>query len=144
MYIEKVPNRKSRPCILLRECFRQDGKVRKRTLANLTDWPEHIVAGLKTLIKSKTVASTDATNFAAPADFTTTRDFDIVRSLPHGHVAAVLGTLRQLGLERLVHTRRSRQRDLVVAMIVARVIAPLSKLATVRGLHEETDRKSVV
>ena len=125
MYIETVPNRNSPPCVLLRESFRQSGKVRKRTLANLTDWPPDLVEGLRRLLKGGQVVE------ELP-------DFDILRSLPHGHVAATLGTLRKVGLEKLIAPRHSRQRDLVVAMIVARVIDPRSKLATARGLSGET------
>jgi hypothetical protein len=125
MYIETVPNRNSPPCVLLRESFRQSGEVRKRTLANLTHWPTDLVEGLRGLLKGGKVIE------ELP-------DFDIIRSLPHGHVAATLGTVRKLGLDKLIAPRRSRQRDLVVAMIVARVIDPRSKLATARGLSGET------
>jgi hypothetical protein len=128
MYIESVPNRHSPPCILLRESYRQGKRVRKRTLANLTRWPEELVEGLRILLKGgKAIENIE--------DFD---GFEIVRSLPHGHVAAVLGTLRRLGLERIIASRRTRQRDLVVAMIVARVIDPRSKLATAQGLSQET------
>ena len=125
MYIENVPNRNSPPCILLRESYRHGGKVRKRTLANLTQWPPKIVDGLRALIKGG--------NVALDGD-----GFEIERSLPHGHVAAVLGVLRGLGLHKIIAPRRCRQRDLVVAMIVARIIDPRSKLATARGLSDET------
>ncbi len=125
MYVETVPNRNSPPCVLLRESFRQGGKVRKRTLANLTHWPPELVEGLRRLIKGGEVIE------QLPG-------FDIIRSLPHGHVAATLGALRKVGLDKLIAPRRSRQRDLVVAMIVARVIDPRSKLATARGLSGET------
>ncbi len=125
MYIETVPNRSSPPCILLRESFRQAGKVRKRTLANLTHWPPQIVARFGQLLQGGQVIE------ELP-------DFEVIRSLPHGHVAATLGTVRNVGLEKLIAPRRSRQRDRVVAMIVARVIDPRSKLATARGLSDET------
>ena len=125
MHIESVPNRNSRPCILLRQSYRQDGKVRKRTLANLTHWPTEVVEGLRQLLKGGTVGRAGA-------------DFEIVRSLPHGHVAATLGAVRTSGLEKILAARRSRQRDLVVGMIVARVVDPRSKLATARGLSDET------
>jgi len=128
MYIESVPNRGSPPCVLLRESYRQGKKVRKRTLANLTHWPHEIVEGLRILLKGGKVVE----------NIEDLDGFEIVRSLPHGHVAAVLGTLRKLGLERIIASRRSRQRDLVVAMIVARVIDPRSKLATAQGLSQET------
>ena len=125
MYIESVRNRKSPPCILLRESYRQGGKVRKRTVANVTRWPAHLVEGLRRLLKGGQVVVGRG-------------DFQIVRSLPHGHVAATLGVLRKVGLEKFIAPRRSRQRDLVVAMIVARIIDPRSKLATARGLSDET------
>jgi len=125
MYIESVRNRNSPPCILLRESHRQGGKVRKRTLANLTHWPADVVEGLRRLLKGGKVA-------------VGLGDFEIVRSLPHGHVAAALGILREVGLEKLIAPRRSRRRDLVVAMIVARIIDPRSKLATARGVSGET------
>jgi len=125
MYIESVPNRNSPPCILLRESYRHGGKVRKRTLANLTQWPPDVVAGLRALIKGGKV-SFDG------------EGFDIERSLPHGHVAAALGVLRDLELHKIIAPRRCRQRDLAVAMIVARIIDPRSKLATARGLSDET------
>ena len=131
MYIEAVPNRNSPPCILLRESCRQGRKVSKRTLANLTHWPPEVVEGLKALLKGgKVVAGGEGGAVGA--------GFEIVRSLPHGHVAAVLGMLRRLGLETILAPRRCRRRDLVVAMIVARVIDPRSKLATARGLNEDT------
>ena len=125
MYIESIPNRKSPPCILLREDHREGRKVVKKTLANLTQWPKHLVEGLRVLVKGGTVADLEG-------------GFTITRSLPHGHVAAVLSVLKHLGLHQLIASRSSRKRDLVVAMIVARIIDPQSKLATVRGLQQET------
>ena len=131
MYIESVPNRNSPPAVLLRESYRLHGKVKKRTLANLSKWPPALVEGLRILLKGGTAVAklNDA--------------FDIVRSRPHGAVAAVLGTLRQLRLERLIAAQRSPERDRVVAMIVARVLDPGSKLATARGLAEATARDSL-
>jgi transposase len=129
MYIEAVPNRNSPPAILLRESYRVDGKVKKRTLLNLSDWPTELIEGLRTLLKGGT---------ALPPG----QDAIIIkRSLPHGHVAAILGTLRRIGLDRLLGPTGgapSRCRDLVVAMIVARLIAPLSKLATAKALDPIT------
>lgn len=126
MYIDIVPNRKSPPCVLLRESYRKKGKVCKRTYANLTSWPPEMVEGLRILIRGGTVIDNleDA--------------FEVVRSLPHGHVAAVLGMLRRIGLDCMIASRRNRERDLVIAMIVARIIDPCSKLATARGLGQET------
>ena len=131
MYIEAVPNRNSPPAVLLRESYREAGKVKKRTLANLSKWPPALVDGLKTLLKAGTAVAHLA------------QTFDIVRSLPHGHVAAVLGTLRTLALERLIAPQRSPERDRVVALVVARVLDPSSKLATARGLAEATARDSL-
>jgi transposase len=126
MYIERIPNRNSPPAILLRESFREGNTVRKRTLANLSTWPPELVEGLQTLLRGGTAVKQ------------LHGAFDIVRSRPHGHVAAVLGTLRHLDLERIIDPNPSPQRDLVVAMIVARLLDPRSKLATARGLNAET------
>ena len=126
MYIERVPNRKSPPAVLVRESYREDGKVKKRTLANLSKWPDRVVDGLRILLKGGVaVRSFDDV-------------FEILRSRPHGHVAAVVGTARKLGIERLLDRRPSRMRSLALAMIAARVLDPRSKLATARGLGSET------
>ena len=126
MYIERVPNRNSPPAVLLRESYRLNGKVKKRTIANLSSLPEHLVEGFRTLLKGGiALPSLDAA-------------FQILRAKPHGHVAAALGTLKRLGLERLLDRAPSKQRDLVVAMIAARILEPRSKLATARGLASET------
>jgi len=124
MYIDTVPNRNSPPCILLRESYRHHGKVKKRTICNLTNWPPHVVEALRELLRGGSAAG--------PLE----ESFDVVRSRPHGHVAAALGTVRRLGLERLLSSRKSRERDLVTAMIVARILEPQSKLATARGLDQ--------
>ena len=131
MYIESVPNRNSPPAILLRESYRDAGKVRKRTLANLSKWPTPLVEGLRILLKGGT----------AVADLSAA--FDILRSRPHGHVAAVLGSLRKLRLDRLIASAASPERARVIALIVARILAPGSKLATARGLAAETARDSL-
>jgi hypothetical protein len=131
MYVAKVPNRGSPPAVLLRESYREAGKVKNRTLANLSSWPEAKVDALSRVLKGQPPA--------AALEGT----FEITRSLPHGHVAAVLGTARQLGLEELIDPAPSRQRDLVTAMAVAQVIAPDSKLAIARGLREETAASSL-
>jgi len=125
MYIAVVPNRSSPPAILLRESFREGRQVKSRTLANLSRWPPGQVETLRRVLRGETLV--------APEEA-----FEIVRTRPHGHVAAVLGTLRRLGLDRLVAAQPSRERDLAVAMIVARVLDPRSKLATARGLGDET------
>jgi hypothetical protein len=132
MYIEVVPNRDSKPCILLRESYRQDGKVRKRTLANLSKLPAKAVEGLQALLRGGSVIE----------DFS--KSFEVVRSQPYGHVAAVLATLRQIGLDRDLDPQRCTERDLVVAMIVARILDPGSKLATARGLGQEAPLSALV
>ena len=127
MHIERVPNRNSPPAVLLRQSYREDGKVRKRTLANLSKLPDEAIEGLRVLLKGGTAISSLESAF------------EIQRSLPHGHVAAVLGTLKNIGLESLISDRASRQRDLVIAMIVARIIDPASKLGlSKRGLSTDT------
>ena len=130
MYITRVPNRDSPPAVLLRESYREGGKVKNRTLANLSSWPEAKVEALSRALKGLPPAGLEGA-------------FEISRSLPHGHVAAVLGTLRQLGLEELIDPEPSRQRDLVIAMVVAQVTAPDSKLAIARGLRDETAASSL-
>jgi hypothetical protein len=132
MYVVRVPNRGSPPAILLRESYREAGKVKNRTLANLSAWPEAKVEALSRVLKGQPPP-------AAGLDGA----FEITRSLPHGHVAAVLGTARQLGLDELVDPVPSRMRDLVVAMAVAQVIAPDSKLAIARGLRDQTAASSL-
>jgi hypothetical protein len=131
MYIESVPNRNSPPAILLRESYRDGAKIKKRTIANLSDWPSELVEGLRTLLKGGT---------AAPAD---QQSIIVRRALPHGHVAAVLGTLRDIGLDRVLGPAGNRPRDLVIAMMVARLIAPASKLATARMLDPATAASSL-
>jgi transposase len=131
MYIERVPNRGSRPAILLRESWREGKKVRKRTIANLSDWPPEKIEALRAALKGGVVVSDLKTSFRT------------VRTMLHGHVAAVLGSLRKLDLDKVVASRRSRERDLVVAMIVARMIAPGSKLALARGLGAEARSSSL-
>lgn len=126
MHIETVPNRNSRPCILLRQSYREGGKVRKRTIANLTDWSPELVENFRVLLRwGKVVERVEET-------------FDILRSRPHGHVRAVLGTLYKIGLDRIIGEPGSREHALNLAMIVARVIDPQSKLATAHGLNDET------
>jgi hypothetical protein len=126
MYIERVPNRGSRPAVLLLEGWREGKRIRKRTLANLSDWPEHKLLALSAALKGE----------SGVGDLQ--QAFEVVRSLPHGHVAAVLGALRNAKLEQVLSRRPSRERDLCVAMIVSRVLNPASKLATARGLSSET------
>jgi hypothetical protein len=131
VYIESVPNRNSPPAILLRESYRHQGKVRKRTLCNLSGWSSAHVEGLRGLRKGGTVI---------PAE----RDaFTVTRSLPHGHVAAALGTARKIGLDRLLGPDGNRCRDLVLAMLVGRILDPVSKLAAARTLSPSTASSSL-
>jgi len=133
MFIQVIPNRGSPPAILLRESYREGGKVKKRTLCNLTHWPPSLLEGFKALLKGGTVISAPA----SPEVFT------IRRALPHGHVAAVLGTLRQIGLDRILGPDGNRCRDLVIAMVAARLTEPTSKLATAKALSPETAASSL-
>src|SRR5450432_2830674 len=133
MYVATVPNRHSPPAILLRESYRDDGKVKSRTLANLSHLPPHQIEALRlALAGSLPTAGTPLPD-----------SFLIARSLPHGHVAAVLGSLRNLHLDSILDPLPSRPRDLVVAMIAARILDPASKLATARGLHSDTLNSSL-
>ena len=131
MYVARVPNRGSPPAILLRESYREGGKVKNRTLANLSRWPDEKVDALARVLKG------------LPAQVELAEAFEITRSLPHGHVAAVLGTARRLGIEELIDAAPSRTRNLVLAMLIAQVIAPASKLAFARALRTETATSSL-
>ena len=119
MYVERIPNRQSPPAILLREAWRDHGRVRKRTIANLTEWPPARVEALRRVLRDEPLVRADEL-------------FTVETSMPHGHVEAILGLVRRLGLDTLLATKRSRARDLVLAMIVERLIHPCSKLATTR------------
>lgn len=138
MYIESVPNRNSPPAILLRESYRENGKVRKRTLCNLSNWPVAHIKGLRGVLKGGTVIAPD-------------RDaFTVTRSLPHGHVAAILGTSRKIGLDQLFdpgpginRTEENRRRDLILALIAARIIDPGSKMAAARAFSPSTASTSL-
>jgi hypothetical protein len=126
MYIEAVPNRNSPPAILLRESYRQDGKVRKRTLCNLSGWPTAHIEGLRGVLKGGTVISAEHDAFT------------VTRTLPHGHVAAALGTAHKIELDRILGPDGNRCRDLVLALLVGRILDPTSKLATARALSPDT------
>jgi len=125
MYIETVPNRNSRPAVLLREGWREGKKICKRTLANLSEWSEARIEALRRVLKNEPLAS--------PQDA-----FVIERSLPHGHVQALLSAIKRMGLDLLLAAKRVRERDLVLAMIVERLLHPCSKLATTRLWHSST------
>ena len=125
MYVDTVRNRNSRPAILLREGHREGKKVRKRTLANLTHWPADQVESLRRVLRGEKLVPIGEM-------------LVIERAKPHGHVEAILRAIRKLGLERLLGTKRSRKRDLVVAMIAERLIHPGSKLACTRHWNDTT------
>jgi transposase len=131
MYIEAVPNRNSPPAILLRETYRQNGRICKRTLCNLSHWPTAHVEGLRGVLKGGTVipAGRDA--------------FTVIRSLPHGHVAAAVGIARKIGLDGILGPDGNRCRDLVLAMLISRILDPASKLATARALSPATASSSL-
>jgi hypothetical protein len=130
MYVTRVPNRSSPPAVLLRENWREGGKVKSRTLANLTHWPEAKVEALRRVLRGETVVVAGDR-------------FAIERSLPHGHVAAVLGLVRNVGLDRLLPRRPERLAKLVLALIVARVVEPAAKLSTARQLSAATASHSL-
>lgn len=133
MYVATVPNRDSPPAILLRESYRQDGKVKTRTLANLSNLPPHQIEALRSALAGS----------LSPVGSPLPDSFLIARSLPHGHAAAVLGSVRNLELDSILDPVASRHRDLALAMIVARILDPASKLATARGLHSDTLHSSL-
>ena len=130
-HVEAIPNRNRRPTILLRKAWREGKRIRKKTLANLTSLPPGMVEGIRRVVKGGVA-------FEQPDEA-----FQIRRSLGHGHVVAVLGLCRQLGLPRILHRLRSRERDLALAAIVERVLSPDSKLATARQLSPETATSSL-
>lgn len=130
MFVATIPNRKSPPAILLREGYREHGKMKMRTLANLSHWPTE---KLETFKQALEAARGKRTVGVAVGDA-----LEIVRTRPHGHVAAVLGTLKRIGLDQKISSKPHWRKNILMAMIVARVIDPASKLATVRGFHHET------
>lgn len=127
MYIATVPNRNSPPAILLRQSYRKNGKVKSRTLANLSALPEQAIEILRQHLKGENLVSAQ-------------QSFEIVEdgSPAHGHVDAVMMAMRRLGFASLLCSRPSRQRDLVVAMVAARILQPKSKLATSLWWHDTT------
>jgi hypothetical protein len=125
MYIDIVPNRGSPPAVLLREGWREGGKIRKRTVANLSGWPSQQIEALRLLLKGEPMVSAR-------------QAFHVHRSLPHGHVEAIGHAMDLLGVDRLIASRPCRQRSLVMGMIVQRLIDPASKLACTRSWHNTT------
>ena len=132
MYVAVVPNRGSRPAILLRESYRDGAKVKNRTLANLSHWPPEQIDTLRAALRGDKLVP------AAAAE-----GMEIVRALPHGHVAAALGMAHQIGLDELLPDGPERQRNLALALIVQRLIDPAAKLATARALDETTALNSL-
>jgi hypothetical protein len=129
MYIATVPNRNSPPALLLRESFREEGKVRNRTLANLSDWAPERIEALRLVLRGGTIA--------------TGAEPEVETSLPHGHVAAVLGIIRSLGTDRILHGRRHRMRELSLAMIGGRILEPGSKLALSQGFQAGSEHSTL-
>jgi len=119
MYIDSVPNRTSPPALLLRESRREGKRTIKRTVANITHWPPEVVEAIRRILKGETLCS--------PEDL-----FVVDASVAHGHVEAVLGTIRRLGLDTLIASKPCRERDLIVALVAERLLHPASKLATLR------------
>ena len=131
VYVERIPNRDSPPAFLIRQSWRENGKIKRRTLANLSKLPPHTIEAIRLVLKGAQVV-------ADPQ-----KAFVIERALPHGHVQALLGLCRQLGLRQILHRHPSRERELALAAIVARVLEPASKLATSRQLSPETASTSL-
>lgn len=124
MHIHVVPNRGSPPTVLLRESYREGGKVKKRTLANLTSLPMRQVEAIRAVLRGEAVAT-------GPA-------FEIVQAQPHGHVQAVMVAMKRLGMADLISSQPGPLRNRVLAMIAARILAPHTKLATVRWWGQST------
>jgi len=123
MYVATIPNRNSPPAILIRESYREDGKIKNRTLSNISKLPDHVIELIKRSLKGETFISTD-------------NDFEKIESWHHGHVDAVLLAMKKLGFERLINSRRCKERDIVTAMVAGRILEPdnekNSKLANTR------------
>ena len=130
MYVAVVPNRASPPAVLLRESYREGDKVKNRTIANLSKWPPDKVEALRAVLRGDKLA---------PAG----EGIEIVRAVPHGHVIAAIGTMKRIGLDALLPAAPERKRNLAMALIVAWLIDPESKLATARALDEETASHSL-
>jgi transposase len=132
MFVTTVPNRGSPPAVLLRESFREDDKVKSRTLANLSSWPAEKVETLRAVLRGDKLVPAGESGF------------EIRRSLPHGHVLAALATARRIGLDDLLPRRAPRRRrDLALALIIARLLDPAAKLATARMLDPATASHSL-
>lgn len=130
-HVDVIPNRNSPPAILFRQAWREGKKIRRKTISNLTGMPAHIIDGIRAMLKGGVVYKD------------ITEAFSIKRSLPHGHVACVLGMVKKLGFDRILHRKSSRARDIALGAVVMRVLSPGSKLATSRMLSEETANTSL-
>ena len=137
MYIARIPNRNSRPTYLIRHARRVGNKIVKTTVLNITALPDHAIEGLRILLRGG--IAVDDPKIALE------KAFRFGESTPHGHVAAVLGTMRALGLPQMIGAKNSRRRRLVLALIAARIIKPKSKRATgykaVAGAHSRYARE---
>ena len=125
MYIEIVPNRNSPPAVLLREGWREGRKVRKRTIANLSSWPAEKVETLRLVLQGRRLVDPDEL-------------FEKLETKLHGHVHAVLSVVSRLGLDKLISFKPCRERDIIIAVIVARICEPDSKLAMTRWWKDTT------
>ena len=130
-HVDVIPNRNSPPAILFRKAWREGKRIRRVTLANLSKLPPHIVDGIRAMLRGGLIVHSPV------------KTFRLLRALPHGHVAAVLGLCRQLGFERLLHRHPSRQRSLALAAIVSRLLEPASKLAAARTLSPDSATSSL-
>jgi transposase len=127
MFIATIPNRTSKPAILLREGYREDGKVKTRTLANFSNVPPEMIEAFKAVLKGAPVGN----------------DPEPEESLPHGHVLAVLGMIRQLELDTLLYSKRNRMRDISLALVAGRIIDPSSKLSLAQSLAKGAEHNSL-
>src|SRR5258706_3843691 len=125
MHIQIVPNRGSPPAVLLRESYREDGKVKKRTLANLSSLPADQIEAIRAVLRGDKLAP------VAEA-------FTIVEAQPHGHVQAVMAAMQQLRIAELIPSRPAARLDRVLSMLAARVLSPATKLATTRWWQQST------
>ena len=125
MYVETIPNRDSRPTVLIREAWREGKNIRRRTVGNITALPENQIEQIRRTLKGEHLVSSDDA-------------FQLLRARPHGDVAAVMGTMYKLGVPELLSTRKYPKRQLVLAMIAARILDPCSKLATAQKLDSGT------
>lgn len=131
MYVAVIPNRGSPPAILLREGYRENGKTKNRTLANLSHWPAERIEQLRTVLRGERLLAAS-------------KAVQITRALPHGHVLAALSTARRIDLDALFPRRApQRKRDLACALVIARLIDPAAKLATARMLDPATASHSL-